>query len=194
MKGRPPRHRVAAVAAAAACLLMLAFSVTAVVLWRAHMRDVTINATATLTTETLESAHGALLADEYTALGGTPLTRHQGAAVFMSGTWNLEGKPGPHCQIQLAAHSGNSWQLFGWASDHVIVGGTINSWGSAQKHFSTLNDFQSTVTLATVASGRFMLVWQTPTHPSDTRIVKAKLVYACGSADRDPRVFDVVLK
>jgi hypothetical protein len=111
----------------------------------------------------------------------------------MTGTWETAGDLDLGCQIQLAIHSGHDWQLFGWIGDHQVVNGTINSWGTILERFPDFRAYQDTITLPVRHAGQFMLVWGTPSYPSEVRIVSARVVYACGDADRRPRTFDVAM-
>lgn len=139
----------------------------------------------------MDSPQGVVLLDAYKSMGGDIPTRHNGPAVFMAGTWNIDGRPSARCQLQLAMHSGNDWQLFAWTSDHDIVNGTINSWDVILERFKELRNYQSTITIPLVRSGKFMVIWGTNSNLGEARTVRARMVYACGGSDRDPRIFDV---
>jgi hypothetical protein len=180
------RHR----AAAAAALALVAALSLGVAAWRERSQGASIATAATLSSALLDSAEGERLATQFESLGGTRLTRWTGPAVFMTGAWRSQGEVGPDCQIQLAVHTGQDWQLFGWTSDHRITNGTINAWGGIVAESSSLGDYRTTVTLAPSQSGQFMLVWQTPGRSVDLRIVKARVVRACGEHKR-PGMFDV---
>lgn len=186
-----PRFGVAAtLILVSICIVVLS---VATLLVFTHFREkVTIKATASVLSETIESSQGQVLVDKFEALGGT-LTRRSGPAVFMTGTWEAAGKLKSDCQIQLAIHSGHEWQLFAWIGDHQVVNGTINSWGTVLERFPHFRNYQDTITLPVRRAGQFMLVWGTPSYPSEVRTVRASVVYACGDADRRPQTFDVAM-
>jgi hypothetical protein len=173
------------------CIIFL--TVAALLVLTRFRESVTIRAAASASTETIESSQGRVLVDKFEALAGTRLTRRAGPAVFMIGTWEAAGKLDSGCQIQLATHSGYGWQLFAWAGDPQVWNGTINSWGTVLESFSDFRNYQDTIILPVKHAGQFMLVWGTSSYASEVRIVRARVVYACGDADRHPQAFDVAM-
>ncbi|MER7283175.1 hypothetical protein ABT369_52985 [Dactylosporangium sp. NPDC000244] len=190
--GVDPRHRwlPQRYAAAVIALSLAAVVSVGIAAWRELFTAPSISAEAALSSELLESPSGEAQARHFESLNGARLTRTTGPAVFMTGSWTIRGRIDRDCQIQFAVHTGRGWQLFGWASDHGIANGTINAWGRITENSSFLSDYQTTVTLETSDSGKFVLVWQPATLDVELRPVDARIAYACGATGRSA-VFNV---
>jgi hypothetical protein len=190
--GRPAGRRGSPVVALAVAVLVVA-ALAVIVVNRYRAKDVRIVATATVSSHSLQSAEGRRLRERYAALGGGEATRSQGSAVFLEGDWAVTGDLGDDCQIQLAVKSGESWQLFAWASDQDMVAGTINSWATITAENAELRVFEDLLTLPTVRSGRFMLIWSMPASAAYAHAIQARTAYACGDSDRHPTIDDVAV-
>jgi hypothetical protein len=189
MTGTALRLRPRTAVIASVCVFAILLSIA----WlrRPHQAP-TFDADGALSVVSLESGEGQELTKRFNLLSPQPLPMQTGTAAFLDVAWTATPPPDPNCQAQLAVHVPSMWRTYDWASDHRIANGTINSWGTILARHPELRDNSTTITITPTTSGRALVVWLTPTGAtSDAELLRVRIAYACGDADRSAPIFSV---